>query len=115
MEKKLYRSRTNKTFAGVCGGLGDYLNIDATLIRVLWALLSFVSVGTGLVVYIVMACIIPEAPEAPWQPPYQAPPQPYNNQQNWQQPPPPQNWQTPPPQGWQPPPAAPPADDNNNE
>jgi len=83
VEKKLYRSRTNKTIAGICGGLGEYLNLDPTIVRVLWVLLSFW--GPGLIAYIVMACVIPEAPEQPeaWQQPYQQPPQ-----GAWQAPPP---------------------------
>ena len=40
MEKKLYRSTTNKTICGVCGGIAEYFNIDATLIRVIWAILA---------------------------------------------------------------------------
>ena len=60
MEKKLYRSTTNKTIAGVCGGIAEYLNIDPTVIRVIWALLGLT--GTGLIAYLVCALIIPEAP-----------------------------------------------------
>jgi phage shock protein PspC (stress-responsive transcriptional regulator) len=115
MEKKLYRSRTSKTIAGVCGGLGEYLNMDPTLVRVLWVLLSFW--GPGLIAYIIMACIIPEAPEQPeaWQPPYQQPyQQPYQPpyQQPYAPPPPPQQqeWQAPPA-----PPEAPPADGSASE
>jgi len=76
MPKKLYRSRTNKSLSGVCGGLGEYLNVDPTLVRVLWVLLALFSAGfPGLIVYIIMACVIPEAPEQPeaWQQPYQQP------------------------------------------
>ena len=109
MEKKLYRSRTSRTFAGVCGGLGAYLNIDPTLVRVLWVLITVFSAGfPGLVVYIVMACVIPEEPEgfegyaqpyeAPYQPqppyqapPYQAPPPPYEAPPPYQPPAPPEN------------------------
>ena len=101
MEKKLYRSRTNKTFSGVCGGLGEYLNMDPTLVRVLWVLISvFVAGFPGLIAYVVMAAVIPEAPEQPegWQQPYTPPPQ-----QGWQQQPPQDAWQAPPP----PPPAQP--------
>ena len=47
MEKKLYRSKTNKKLAGVCGGLGEYFNVDPTLIR-LAAILLFVCAGVGL-------------------------------------------------------------------
>ena len=60
MEKKLYRSRTNKTIAGVCGGLAEYLNIDPTIIRVIWALVALS--GAGLIAYLVCALIIPEKP-----------------------------------------------------
>ena len=45
---------------GVCGGIGEYLNVDPTLIRLVWLLCSLVSCGTGLVVYIAAALIIPE-------------------------------------------------------
>ena len=58
--RKLVRSRTNRTFCGVCGGIGEYLNVDPTLIRLVWLLCSLVSCGTGLIVYIVAALIIPE-------------------------------------------------------
>ena len=58
--KKLVRSRTNRTFCGVCGGIGEYMNIDPTLVRLVWLLCSLASCGTGLVVYIAAALIIPE-------------------------------------------------------
>ena len=60
MEKKLYRSTTNKTIAGVCAGLAEYLNIDPTIVRVVWALVGLS--GTGLLAYLVCALIIPEKP-----------------------------------------------------
>ncbi len=60
MEKKLFRSKTNRTIAGVCGGFAEYLNIDPTVIRVIWALVGLS--GAGLVAYLICALIIPEAP-----------------------------------------------------
>ena len=60
MEKKLYRSTENKMIAGVCAGLAEYLNIDPTIIRVIWALVALS--GAGLVAYLVCALIIPEKP-----------------------------------------------------
>ena len=61
MEKKrLYKSEDNKVLFGVCGGIGEYLNVDPTLIRLVWLLCTMVSCGTGLVVYIAAALIIPE-------------------------------------------------------
>ena len=71
MEKKLYRSRADKKISGVCGGLGQYLNIDPTLVRVLYVVLSlFTTCFPGLILYILLAIIIPEEPEdiPQWQP-----------------------------------------------
>lgn len=64
--KKLYRSSTDKKIAGVCGGLGEYFNIDPTLVRLGAVVLGLC--GGGLLAYIVAAVIIPEAPkDAPLQ------------------------------------------------
>ena len=59
MNKKLYRSNDRK-IAGVCGGLAEYINIDPTIIRVIWALVGLS--GAGLVAYLICALIIPEKP-----------------------------------------------------
>ena len=56
--KKLYRSRSNKIVAGVCGGIGEYFNVDPTLIRLGFVALSFM-LGGGLLVYIIAAIVIP--------------------------------------------------------
>lgn len=58
--KKLVRSKTNRTICGVCGGIGEYLNVDPTLIRLIWVFCSMASCGTGLIVYLVAALIVPE-------------------------------------------------------
>lgn len=60
-QKKLYRSQSNKMICGVCGGVGEYFNIDPTLIRLGWALLTCVG-GAGILVYLVAAIIIPDEP-----------------------------------------------------
>lgn len=57
MEKRLYRSDENKVLCGVCGGLGEYFNIDPTIVRLLWAILVFS--GQGIFAYIVAAIIMP--------------------------------------------------------
>ena len=62
-EFKLYRSRNQRMVAGVCGGLADYFGIDATVIRVLFLVLAVFG-GTGLVVYLVMWIIVPDASKA---------------------------------------------------
>lgn len=57
LNKKLYRSNTNRMLCGVCGGIGEYFNIDPTIVRLLWALLA--CSGTGLLAYLIAAVIIP--------------------------------------------------------
>lgn len=59
MEKRLYRSKKDQIIAGVCGGLGEYFDIDPTIIRLLWLLSIFVF-GVGIFLYIIAAIIIPE-------------------------------------------------------
>jgi phage shock protein C len=60
--KKLYRSNTDKMIAGVCGGLGQYFGVDPTLIRLIFALLVVFGVGSGVLLYIVLAIVIPLEP-----------------------------------------------------
>ena len=57
--KRLFRSRKERILGGVCGGLGNYLNVDPVLIRVVWAILFFAA-GAGLLAYILAWIIIPE-------------------------------------------------------
>jgi len=61
MEKKLYRSRKNSMIGGVCGGLGEYLNVDPTIMRLVAILLVFAN-GIGLLAYIIAWIIIPRNP-----------------------------------------------------
>ena len=61
--KKLYRSRTERWLAGVCGGLGNYFGVDPTLVRVIFVILSL-TFGSGLLIYLVLWLIIPNEPEA---------------------------------------------------
>jgi phage shock protein PspC (stress-responsive transcriptional regulator) len=57
------RSRTNKQLAGVCGGLAEYLETDATVIRVAWVMLMLFG-GMGLFAYIVLCFVLPAGPPA---------------------------------------------------
>lgn len=59
--KRLYRSRQDRMIAGVCGGIGHYLNIDPTLIRLALLLLAIWG-GGGILVYIIAWIVIPEEP-----------------------------------------------------
>lgn len=56
--KRLYKSTTNKKIAGVCGGIAEYFDIDPSLVRIGWVLLSFAAF-TGLIAYIIAAVILP--------------------------------------------------------
>jgi phage shock protein C len=60
--KRLHRSREHRIIFGICGGLGDYFNLDPVLIRLIWLLLSFFSGGAGFLVYLVLIFVIPEEP-----------------------------------------------------
>ncbi|MDI6618384.1 MAG: PspC domain-containing protein [Clostridiales bacterium] len=59
MEKRLIRSKTNRKLLGVCGGIGEYCNIDPTIIRILW-IIGFFAMGLGLIAYLIVAIIMPE-------------------------------------------------------
>ena len=61
-DKKLFRSATNKKLCGVCGGLAEYLGMDATVMRILWVLFALLG-GCGLLAYLICALIIPEKPD----------------------------------------------------
>ena len=61
MEKKLYKIEEGKMIDGVCGGIAEYSNIDPTLVRLLWVMFSAAG-GSGLLVYISAAIIIPRKP-----------------------------------------------------
>lgn len=61
--KKLYRSRTNKTLAGVIGGIAEYVEVDATVLRVIYLAISvFTAIVPAVIVYIGAYLLIPEAP-----------------------------------------------------
>ncbi|WP_077370025.1 PspC domain-containing protein [Anaerosalibacter sp. Marseille-P3206] len=60
MAKKIYRSSTNKVIFGVCGGLGEYFNIDPSIVRLFWLLFSISTGGAGIIAYFICGIIIPE-------------------------------------------------------
>lgn len=59
-KKKLFRSVSNKMIGGVCAGLADYFEVDPTLVRLAYVLLTLASVGLGIIVYIVLLIVVPE-------------------------------------------------------
>ncbi len=62
MAERLYRSRDDRMLAGVAAGVAETLDADPSLVRIAWALLAIFTGGIAVVVYIVMAIVVPEAP-----------------------------------------------------
>jgi phage shock protein PspC (stress-responsive transcriptional regulator) len=58
--KRLFRSKKDRMLGGVCAGLGEHLDVDPTVIRLVWAVITVLSLGTGILVYIIAWIIIPE-------------------------------------------------------
>lgn len=82
MSKKLYKSTSDRKLCGVCAGIANYLNIDPTVVRLLWALITFLG-GAGVIAYIVCALVIPDEPyNNNYQDPYYAPADDSGNNQN---------------------------------
>ena len=63
--KRLYRSGKEKKLAGVCGGIAKYLDVDPTVIRLLWIIFSFVG-GSGVLAYLIAWLIMPRNPKHRW-------------------------------------------------
>jgi len=61
-QKRLYRSTTDSHVAGVCGGIAEYLEVDPTLVRLAFVALTLMG-GPGLIIYIILWLVVPEAPE----------------------------------------------------
>ena len=61
MQKRLYKSEDTRILCGVCGGVGEYLGVDPTLVRLVWVLITLAA-GAGLLLYIIAAIIMPREP-----------------------------------------------------
>ena len=59
MNKRLYRSVSIRMLSGVCGGIGEYFDIDPTLVRLAWAIFTCITAGAGIAAYVIAAIIIP--------------------------------------------------------
>jgi phage shock protein PspC (stress-responsive transcriptional regulator) len=60
MNKKLKRSQTNRTLTGVCGGIAEYLNMDATIIRIIFVIATIVGFGSPVLIYLILMFIMPD-------------------------------------------------------
>nr|WP_071131143.1 PspC domain-containing protein [Enterococcus timonensis] len=68
MNKKLTKSSTDKVLTGTLAGIGEYLGLDPTLIRIIYVILSFVGIGAPVILYILLAILIPQGPTRPPRP-----------------------------------------------
>ena len=63
MTKRLYKSKENKVFSGVIGGIGEYFGIDPVILRVVWVgIVIFTALLPGIVVYLIASLIVPDRP-----------------------------------------------------
>lgn len=63
MAKQLFRSKTNRKIAGVCGGLGEFFDIDPVFFRAIFLISAFFG-GLGIIIYIVLWILMPESPSS---------------------------------------------------
>jgi phage shock protein PspC (stress-responsive transcriptional regulator) len=71
MNRRLYRSRTDSVIGGVAGGVAEYLDVDPSIVRIVWAVLAIVTGGIFFVLYIVMWIVVPQGAQPPGMPRYQ--------------------------------------------
>lgn len=63
--KKIYRSKSQRIISGVCGGIAHYFNIDPTIVRLVWVLVSIFSTAIpGLIIYLICVIVIPDEPDS---------------------------------------------------
>jgi len=61
MDKRLYRSKKDRKICGVCGGIAEYFDVDPTIVRLIWAILTiFSAFFPGIILYLICCLIIPE-------------------------------------------------------
>lgn len=60
--KRLYRSRTDRMFSGLCAGMGEYIGLDPTVVRLIFALSAIFLFPMPIIIYGVMMLVVPEAP-----------------------------------------------------
>ncbi len=63
--KRLFRSRRDRKLAGISGGMAEYMGLDPTIVRLLWVLAAFFSVGVVVLLYLILIFVIPSEDEPP--------------------------------------------------
>lgn len=70
--KRLYRSKTDRILGGVCGGISVHLDVDPIIIRIVWVIVTCLSLGIGIIAYLVCWILIPEEQDVPTEAPVHA-------------------------------------------
>ncbi|MFN8512811.1 MAG: PspC domain-containing protein [Thermomicrobiales bacterium] len=60
--RRLFRSRTDRQIAGVCGGLAAYMGVDPTVVRIVWVLAAFATFPMAPIFYVILAALVPQEP-----------------------------------------------------
>lgn len=60
MARKLYRSKKNEMVAGVCAGIGEYIDVDPTVVRLIWVFVTIFSFGAGIIAYLIAWALMPQ-------------------------------------------------------
>ena len=63
MAARLHKSRTDRMWSGVSGGIAEYLDIDSTFVRIAWLVVGVLTAGFAIIAYVALAIIVPERPE----------------------------------------------------
>ncbi len=63
--RRLYRSRMDRKLGGVCGGLAEYFNVDPVIVRLIWVALTILSLGMGILLYLIALVVVPDNPHQP--------------------------------------------------
>ena len=63
MAERLHKSRTDRMWSGVSGGIAEYLDIDSTFVRIAWVVVGVLTAGFAVIAYVALAIIVPERPE----------------------------------------------------
>jgi phage shock protein C len=58
--KKLTRSQSNRKISGVCGGIAEYFNVDATIVRIAFAIATIIGIGSPILIYIILIFVMPD-------------------------------------------------------
>ncbi len=63
--RRLYRSRNDRKLGGVCGGIAEYFAVDPVIVRLIWVAITILSLGMGILLYLIAVLVVPNNPRQP--------------------------------------------------